>query len=156
MSLVLIGFFFPAGYEQLVPRTRFVIGQPFWGLFFPLWASRANLTTSLCYSPVALHKSHDIAWDREFWWRFGIHMFELFAPELARLLFASIDCKKYLDRLLGSLAFTSNSAIMAGAQPFFCPSREYSRVLAPVDPLYWARATEETFIHWDRTFCNDQ
>jgi hypothetical protein len=69
-----------------------------------------------------------------------------FAPELATMVADDPGCHTYLRLFTGAMAQTLNKAPKASAQPFFCSSPQMDSCLAPTDPFYWGRNSEETFL----------
>jgi hypothetical protein len=69
-----------------------------------------------------------------------------FAPELAKLVVDDPGCHTYLRLFTGTMAQTLNKASKAHAQPLLCTSPQMDSCFAPVDPFYWGRTSEETFL----------
>ncbi len=143
-------YLFPASFLERVPRTGFVIGQPAWDVFLPAWAARCGVPRSFCHSPVALHVEHPVQWNRTTNTRLLLMAVSWLAPELAGLVTGDGGCHGYLKPLTSALAQVLNRAPKAGAEPLFCPSSVMEGYMAPVDPLYWLRDTEETLVVFDR------
>ena len=139
-------FFFPAAFAPLVPRTGFALGQPAWDVFLPAWAARRGFPLTFCYSPVALHVEHPVQWSRTANSRFLLTAVSFIAPELAALLSGDPGCHAYLRQFTGALSSTLNRSAKGRARPFFCDSPDFTACLAPVDPLYWLRDSEETLV----------
>lgn len=139
-------FFFPASFLSRIPRTGFIMGQPAWDVFLPAWITRCQLPCSFCYSPLALHVEHPVQWSRTTNSRFMAMALSWFAPELATMVADDPGCHTYLRLFTGAMAQTLNKAPKASAQPFFCSSPQMDSCLAPTDPFYWGRNSEETFL----------
>lgn len=139
-------FFFPATMLPRLPRTGFIMGQPAWDVFLPAWVARCGLPRAFCYSPLALHVEHPVQWDRTTNSRYLAMAVSWFAPELATLVAEDPGCHTYLRLFTAAMAQTLNKAPKAGAEALFCTSPQLDACLAPVDPLYWARDTEETLL----------
>lgn len=143
-------YFFPASFLARVPRTGFAIGQPAWDVFLPAWAARSGMPLSFCYSPMALHVEHPVQWNRTTNTRLLLTAVSWLAPELAGLVTGDGGCHGYLKPFTSALAQVLNRAPKAGAEPLFCPSSIMEGYMAPVDPLYWLRDTEETLVVFGR------
>ncbi|MDR2695948.1 MAG: hypothetical protein LBC79_06170 [Deltaproteobacteria bacterium] len=141
------GFLFPKTFLARVPRTRFIIGQPFWDIFFPSCARLAQIHTQYVYSPALLHKTHALHWNEELFIHLGFHLLELFAPSLGMLLSSHAGSRRYFLNTAGIFSEVLNHALRGGARPLFCPGALFANCMAPVDSFYWTGA-EKTLIVW--------
>jgi hypothetical protein len=140
-------FVFPKAFLSRVPRTRFIIGQPFWDLFFPACARLARMDTRYVYSPALLHKNHALNWNEELFIHLGFHLLELFAPALGMLLSSHAGSRRYFQSMAGILSEVRNHSLRGGAHPLFCPGALFADCMAPIDSFYWTGA-EKTLIAW--------
>jgi hypothetical protein len=140
-------FVFPKTFLARVPRTRFIIGQPFWDLFFPACARYARMDTHYAYGPALLHKTHDLNWNDELFIHLGFHLLELFAPSLGMLLSSHAGSRRYFQNMVGIFSEVLNHSLRGGARPLFCPGAIFANCMAPVDSFYWTGA-EKTLIVW--------
>jgi len=140
-------FVFPKRFLARVPRTRFIIGQPFWDLFFPGCARLAHMDTRYVYSPALLHKNHALNWNEALFIHLGFHLLELFAPSLGMLFSSHAGSRRYFQNTVGILSEVLNHSLRGGAHPLFCPGALFANCMAPVDSFYWTGA-EKTLIVW--------
>jgi hypothetical protein len=140
-------FLFPKKFLARVPRTRFIIGQPFWDIFFPICARLTRMDTHYAYSPALLHKNHAQNWNEELYIHLSFHLLELFAPSLGMLLSSHAGSGRYFQNTVGILSEVWNHALRGGARPLFCPGALFANCMAPVDSFYWTGA-EKTLIVW--------
>lgn len=139
-------FFFPREYLECVPRTDFVFGQPGWDIFFPAWADYIKFNTAFCYSPVALHVTHPLNWNRTAQSHFMLKALACFAPEFAMIVSSYPGYREYIKMLTSTLTRTLNRCAKGNSLPLFCTNENMGNFFAPVDPYYWAHATEETLV----------
>lgn len=141
-------FLFAKHMPTAVPRTRFVIGQPFWDIFFPACAQFAGIPAYICYSPVALHKNHATNWSSDLFINFGFHFFELLAPAIGVLFNEHAEISHYLRAITNVFAETATQAIRGNSHPLFCENSGFDNVLAPIDLFYCEGLAEKTLITW--------
>lgn len=139
-------FFFPREFLPLIPRTRFVIGQPAWDLFMPTWSVYRKYPRVFCYSPVALHVEHPVQWNSTSNSRFMLDAAAWIFPELAAMITSDHGCDSLLKYFTIAMAQVFAQVPKATATALFCDSPSLGKPLAPVDSLYWLRSTEETLI----------
>ncbi|MDR0466976.1 MAG: hypothetical protein LBH94_06430 [Deltaproteobacteria bacterium] len=140
-------FVFPKTFLARVPRTRFIIGQPFWDIFFPSCARLAGMNAHYAYSPALLHKNHEQNWSDELFIHLGFHLLELFAPALGVLLSSHMGARRYFQSTVGIFSEALNHSLRGCARPLFCPGALFADCMAPVDSFYWTGA-EKTLIVW--------
>jgi hypothetical protein len=141
-------FCFPRECATAIPRTSFIIGWPFWDVFFPVQARLSGYAARLCLSPAALHVLHDTRWEPADYQRFGMHLLEVVAPVLARTLCLSGAFTPYHHRFVSRLAVLLNWELSRGCAPLLCDSPEFENFTAPVDPLNWHHPTPRTLVVW--------
>ena len=140
-------FVFPKQVLSRVPRTRFIIGQPFWDLFLPSCARLVGMDTRYVYGPALLHKTHVLNWNEELFIHLGFHLLELFAPSLGMLLSSHAGSRRYFLNTAGIFSEVLSHSLRSGARSLFCPGALFANCMAPVDSFYWTGA-EKTLIVW--------
>lgn len=141
-------FLFPSTFTPRVPRTKFVLGAPFWDLFFPAWAFFSGYITAICYSPMALHITHPTNWAFELFISFGRYILECFSEPFAALLDRHAGTSAQHEALAFFVAELFTSSITGAAHPFFCHDPMFANFIAPVDPTYLLRGSEQTAVAW--------
>jgi len=140
-------FFFPPAFTAQLPASEYALGLPWWDCFLPCWAMASGWPITYVYSPVAMHLYHDMKWDFDLYYDFGLYtMRRFFAPLLGSIVAENPGRNLFLRRLIAAVSFAAKRSSRGVARPLVCASPTFARAHAPIDPAQWLHLEYETLV----------